>query len=78
MQDFFETLQQQYVNQKTRQPHQHNADFFSQNDLMDYIKGVGFSEVSLTQPYQSVAPVLWEDILNPVHQGFVFAIEAIK
>jgi len=78
MQDFFGTLQQQYVNQQTRQPHQHNADFISQNDLMDYIKGTGFSEVYLTQPYQSVAPVLWEDILNPIHQGFVFAIEAIK
>jgi SAM-dependent methyltransferase len=78
MQEFFHILQQQYINQETRQPHQHNADFLSQDDLADYIKGIGFSEVYLTQPYQSVAPVLWEDILNPVHQGFVFAIEAIK
>ncbi len=76
--EFFGRLQQRYVDGATRQPHQHNADYFSKEELFDYIKGLGFSEVYFTQPYQSMAPVLWEEVLNPLHAGFLYAIEAVK
>jgi hypothetical protein len=76
--DFFDVLRRDYVDQHSRRPHQHNADFISQEDLLAYIRSIGFSKVYFTQPYQSVAPVLWEEALNPIHQGFVYAIEAVK
>jgi SAM-dependent methyltransferase len=78
MKDFFGTLQREYVDQSTRRPHQHNADYIAQDELFAYIKSLGFSKVYFTQPYQSVSPVLWEDALNPIHEGFLYAIEAVK
>ena len=67
-----------YVDKNKKEPHQHNASYFSKKDLFSFIKNVGFSEVYFTQPYQSVSPALWEDRLNPIHMGFLFSIEAIK
>jgi hypothetical protein len=78
MKDFFGTLQREYVDQSTRRPHQHNADYIPQDELFAYIKSLGFSKVYFTQPYQSVSPVLWEDALNTIHEGFLYAIEAVK
>ncbi len=75
---FFATLQQDHVDQSTRRPHQHNADYIPQEELFAYIKSLGFTKVYFTQPYQSIAPVLWEPALNPIHEGFLYAIEAIK
>ena len=75
---FFRALQKNYIDQQTRRPHQHNADFIPQEELLAYIKDLGFSKVYFTQPYQSIAPVLWEEALNPLHMGFVYAIEAVK
>jgi len=69
---------QKFVDTDKRQPHQHNADYFSKEDLYTYIKDLGFSEVYFTQPYQSVSPALWEDMLNPIHHGFLYSIEAVK
>ncbi|BDD11062.1 hypothetical protein FUAX_34940 [Fulvitalea axinellae] len=76
--DVYKVLKEGYVDKAKRQPHQHNADYFSKEELYEYIKGLGFSEVYFTQPYQSVSPVLWEDKLNHTHEGFLFSIEAIK
>jgi len=76
--DLFGVLRRDYVDQETRKPHQHNADFIAQEELLAYVKSIGFSKVYFTQPYQSIAPVLWEDVLNPIHHGFVYAIEAVK
>ncbi|MEA4919255.1 class I SAM-dependent methyltransferase [Proteiniphilum sp.] len=67
-----------YVDKNKKEPHQHNANYFSKEDLFSFMKDVGFSEVYFTQPYQSISPTLWEDKLNPVHMGFLFSIEAIK
>jgi len=67
-----------YVDKNKKEPHQHNANYFSKEDLFSFIKSLGFSEVYFTQPYQSLSPALWEDKLNPVHKGFLFSIEAIK
>jgi hypothetical protein len=77
IQSFYDNLHT-YVDKKKRQPHQHNAEYFSKEELFDHIKGLGFSEVYFTQPYQSLSPALWEDNLNPIHKGFIFSIEAIK
>jgi len=74
---FFDRLQT-YIEPAKRLPHQHNADYFGKDDLLDFIKGLGFSEVYFTQTYQSISPVLWEEKLNPFHAGFSFSIEAIK
>lgn len=76
--DFFHALQRDYVHQGARLPHQHNADFIPQEELLDHIRSLGFSKVYFTQPYQSIAPVLWEAALNPMHSGFLYAIEAVK
>ncbi len=74
---FYKDLQKK-VNVNEKEPHQHNADYFSKEDLFSYIKDLGFSEVYFAQPYQSVSPALWEDRLNPIHYGFIYAIEAVK
>lgn len=67
-----------YVDVSKKEHHQHNACYFSKEDLFSYIKELGFSEVYFSQPYQSMSPALWEDQLNPIHKGFLFSIEAIK
>ncbi|NLL29107.1 MAG: class I SAM-dependent methyltransferase [Bacteroidales bacterium] len=67
-----------FVDQNKKEPHQHNADYFSKEKLFSYLKNLGFSEVYFTQPFQSISPALWEDKLNTVHKGFLFSIEAIK
>jgi hypothetical protein len=67
-----------YVDDGKREPHQHNANYFSKEELFLFIKELGFSEVYFTQPFQSVSPALWEEKLNPIHKGFLFSIEAIK
>lgn len=77
-QQFYKELKDLWVDESKKQSYQHNADYFSKDDLFDYIKSLGFSEVYFTQPYQSISPALWEDSLNPIHKGFLFAIEAIK
>jgi len=75
---FYESLKNNYVDVSKKQPHQHNADYISKEELFNYIKSLGFSEVYFTQPYQSVSPALWEENLNPINKGFLFSIEAIK
>ena len=75
---FYNNLKNNYVNKEKAQPHQHNADYFPKEELYEYIKSLGFSEVYFTSPYQSVSPALWEKALNPIHTGFGFAIEAVK
>ena len=75
---FYKKVKDHYVIKHLKEPHQHNADYFSQHELYEYIKSLGFSEVYFTQPFQSVSPVLWEDKLNPIHKGFLFSIEAVK
>jgi len=67
-----------YVDKSKTEPHQHNANYFSKDELFSYIKDLGFSEVYFTQAYQSLSPALWEDKLNHIHKGFLFSIEAIK
>ena len=67
-----------FIDTNKKQPHQHNADYFSKEDLFSFIKDLGFSEVYFTQPYQSVSPALWEERLNPIHYGFLYSIEAVK
>lgn len=74
---FYESVSS-FVDPEKRKPHQHNALYFSRMALFEHIKSLGFSEVYFTQPYQSVSPVLWEDSLNPIHKGFLYAIEAVK
>lgn len=76
--EFYNTIKENYLDPSKKHPHQHNADYFSQEELYEYIKSVGFSEVYFTQPFQSVSPVLWEKKLNNIHDGFLFSIEAIK
>jgi hypothetical protein len=75
--DLYKNLQY-YSDLEKREPHQHNADYLAKEDLLLYIKEIGFSDVYFTQPFQSVSPALWEDKLNPTHSGFLFSIEAIK
>ncbi len=77
LEDFYSNLQK-YVDSAMRKPHQHNADYFSKEKLLDFIKDLGFSDVYFTQPYQSISPALWEEELNPIHKGFLFSIEAVK
>ncbi len=67
-----------HVDTEKKKPHQHNADYFSKEEMLQYIKELGFKDVYFTQPYQSVSPALWEEELNPVHKGFLFSIEAVK
>ena len=76
--DSFYSELKDLVDVNEKQPHQHNADYFSKEDLLSFIKDLGFSEVYFTQPYQSVSPALWEDRLNPIHSGFLYSIEAVK
>ncbi len=76
--EFYREIKEKFVHQSKKEPHQHNADYWDQNELLEYIKSVGFSEVYFTSPYQSVSPALWEDRLNKTHNGFCFAIEAVK
>jgi len=76
--EFFDELKNSISEEMTRLPHQHNANYFPKQELFDFIKSIGFSEVYFTQPYQSVTPVLWEEKLNPLHFGFTYSIEAIK
>lgn len=75
---FYKDLKELWIDDTKKKSFQHNADYFSKEDLFDYIKSLGFSEVYFTQPYQSISPALWEDSLNPIHKGFLFAIEAVK
>src|SRR5690554_121218 len=74
---FYDNLSN-YVDKNKKEPHQHNADYFSKENLFSFIRDLGFSEVYFTQPYQSLSPALWEDKLNTIHNGFLFSIEAIK
>ena len=67
-----------FVDENKKESYQHNADYFSKEELFAYIKNLGFSEVYFTQAFQSISPALWEDKLNPIHKGFLFSIEAIK
>ena len=76
--EFYQNLRAEYVDHDLKQPYQHNADYFSPEDLKSFLESLGFSEVYFTQPYQSVSPALWEDKLNPLHYGFLFSIEAVK
>ncbi len=78
IQEFYDTINKTFVDQSKKQPHQHNADYFPKEELYDFLKKIGFSEVYFVQPYQSLSPALWEDNLNPIHNGFLFSIEAIK
>ncbi|HOZ31229.1 MAG TPA: class I SAM-dependent methyltransferase [Bacteroidales bacterium] len=75
---FYKIIRDKYIDQSKKQSYQHNADYFSKENLFKFIKNLGFTEVYFTQPYQSVSPALWEDELNNIHKGFVFSIEAIK
>jgi predicted SAM-dependent methyltransferase len=61
-----------------RKPHQHNADYVSADIIKKMCLEAGFSEVYSVAPYQSISPALWEDVLNPIHDGFYFGVEAIK
>ena len=74
----YEEIRQNYLNQAIRMPHQHNADYWGQEEFKRYLLELGYSEVYFTQPYQSVSSALWEDALNPLHFGFLFAVEAVK
>jgi|GEM_PF-1914390 len=76
--DFLKNLKEQYVDVQQKKPHQHNADYFPRNELFEFIKKLGFREVYFTQPFQSISPALWEERLNPIHNGFLFSIEAVK
>ena len=78
LKDFFYELREKYIVNSEQYPHQHNASYFPKEELFEYIKSIGFSDVYFTQPYQSVCPALWEDVLNPTHKGFTYSIEAIK
>jgi len=75
---FYKVIRDTYIDHSKKQSYQHNADYFSKEDLLDFIKNLGFSDVYFTQPYQSISPALWEDNLNKVHKGFTFSIEAVK
>ncbi|MDD3741491.1 MAG: class I SAM-dependent methyltransferase [Bacteroidales bacterium] len=75
---FYKVIRDQYIDQSKKQSYQHNADYFSKEDLFSFIKELGFTEVYFTQPYQSVSPALWEESLNNIHKGFIFSIEAVK
>lgn len=74
---FFQKLRT-HIDEDKKQPYQHNADYFPQDELFLFIKNLGFSEVYFTQPYQSISPALWDEALNPIHRGFLFTIEAVK
>lgn len=54
---FYENLLN-YVDKNKKEPHQHNANYFSKEDLFTFLKSLGFSEVYFTQPYQSLSPAL--------------------
>lgn len=78
VEQFYKTLKEKYVDISKKHSYQHNADYFSKEELFKYIKNLGFSEVYFTQPFQSISPALWEDNLNTIHKGFLFSIEAVK
>ncbi|HNQ67326.1 MAG TPA: class I SAM-dependent methyltransferase [Bacteroidales bacterium] len=75
---FYAFIRENYVDHSKKQSYQHNADYFSKEDLLNYIKDLGFSDVYFTQPFQSISPALWEESLNNIHKGFTFSIEAVK